>query len=208
LILYVARHGETEWNREGRYQGRRESSLTQTGIAQARVLAQALAAHPIARVIASPLRRCVDTARRLAALRGLNVETDDRLIEIAHGDWEGRLRVEIEQNEAATMRRWRAQPELVHFKGGESLDEVRSRWRSFIESLGGGAELAVVTHDVLVRLAILDATRRPLSELWKPRVVNGGYAVLSLTSGVPILLEECVDRHLQGLLVDTRGQAL
>jgi phosphoserine phosphatase len=207
LILYVARHGETDWNREGRYQGRRESTLTETGRAQARALAQTLASHPIDRVIASPLRRCVETAVPLAELLRVEVETDDRLVEIAHGDWEGRLRAEIEQIDAEMMRQWRAQPELVQFRGGESLADVESRWQSFSQSLRDGGQLAVVTHDVMVRLAILDATRRRLSALWRPRVINGGYAVLSL-GGLPILLEECVDTHLQGLLVDSRTQAL
>jgi broad specificity phosphatase PhoE len=208
LILYVARHGETDWNREGRYQGRRESSLTQTGVAQAHALADALAMHAIGRVISSPLRRCVETALPIAELRRLDVEQDDRLVEIAHGDWEGRLRSEIEQNDAATMQRWRAHPELVQFRSGESLADVYQRWRGFTASLHGDADVAIITHDVLVRLAILDAAKRPLSELWIPRVVNGGYAVLGLENGGTALLDECVDAHLQGLLVDTGAQAL
>ena len=102
-MIYVARHGETDWNREGRYQGQRESQLTETGIAQADALADALSRKGVTRVIASPLARCVETARPLAQRLGIAVETDRDLIEIAHGTWEGRLRSAIERDEPAQM---------------------------------------------------------------------------------------------------------
>ncbi|HKE36237.1 MAG TPA: histidine phosphatase family protein, partial [Candidatus Baltobacteraceae bacterium] len=94
MRLYVARHGETDWNYEGRYQGQRESTLTELGRRQAEALAGALADSGARRILSSPLRRCVDTARPLAERLGISVETDDRLLEIAHGNWEGRLRAE------------------------------------------------------------------------------------------------------------------
>ena len=65
-----------------------------------------------------------------------------------------------------------------------------------------------MTHDVLVRLAILDASNNDLSRLWEPRVVNGGYARLELREGNLQVVDECVDAHLQGILVDTARQAL
>lgn len=209
MILYVVRHGETDWNREGRYQGQRESHLTATGRAQAQALADALAGASISRVITSPLARCVDTAAPLAARLGVNVEVDSRLIEIAHGTWEGRLRAEIERDDPQRMRAWRESPERVQFDGGESLEDVVARWRAFAAELDGENNIAVVTHDVLVRLALLDAARRSLSELWKPRVVNGGYARLAVEKNHKLrVLDECIDDHLGALLVDTAGQAL
>jgi len=206
-MIYVARHGETDWNREGRYQGRRESSLTETGMAQARALAVALAEHPVTRVIASPLARCVETARPLAQRLGLEVEIDGDLIEIAHGTWEGRLRGSIEREEPAEMRTWREHPDRIHFSGGESLSQVNDRWLAFAERLGDADDVAIVTHDVVVRVAILDGTGAPLAELWKPRVVNGAYAVFR-GHGSWELLDVCIDAHLGALTVDTASQAL
>ena len=126
-MIYVARHGETDWNREGRYQGQRESQLTGTGIAQARALAGALAQRGITRVITSPLARCVETAGPLAQRLGIPFETDPDLIEIAHGTWEGRLRASIEREDPQAMRTWREHPEQVQFEGGESLAQVDAR---------------------------------------------------------------------------------
>ncbi len=206
-MIYVARHGETDWNREGRYQGQRESRLTETGAAQARALAGALAKERIARVIASPLERCVASAQPLALALGVTLETDRDLIEIAHGNWEGRLRAEIERSDAQTMRMWREHPQLVQFEQGESLADVEHRWRRFVHRLGDSDGVAIVTHDVIVRLAILAATQRPLATLWKPRVLNGGYARFR-GGGSWELLDACVDAHLAGLTVDTTAQAL
>ena len=206
MILYIARHGETSWNREGRYQGQLESELTALGEEQARALGTALGSRTLDAVYASPLTRCLATANAL----GRPVIADARLIEIAHGTWEGRLRDEIERSDAPRFHAWRTQPQSVSFDGGESLHQVLLRWRSFLSSLAAtpAGAIAIVTHDVIVRLAILDASERGAAQLWEPRVVNGGYAVLEKTDTGWRVREECVDTHLCGLLVDTAQQAL
>jgi len=208
VILYVARHGETTWNREGRYQGQRESELTPTGGEQAQALARALSERPLAGIFSSPLARCRDTAQALADAVGIPLRRDARLIEIAHGSWEGRLREAIEREDPALFERWRTQPDRVSFPGGECLADVSARWQAFTASLHGDGEMAIVTHDVLVRLAILAASGRGLERFWEPRVVNGGFARLELRGGRWLLLDECIDAHLAGILVDTSHQAL
>jgi phosphoserine phosphatase len=208
-IAYVARHGETDWNREGRYQGQLESTLTQLGRSQAAALASALAGSGAQRVISSPLARCVQTASPVAAALGVDVETDARLLEIAHGTWEGRLRAEIERADAGRMRAWLHEPASVRFEGGESLDDVAARWLGFTSSLRGKTEhVVIVTHDVLVRIAVLLASGRPLTSLWEPRVQNGGYASLSVGLQRWELIDECHDEHLEGIRADTARQAL
>jgi phosphoserine phosphatase len=206
-VIYIVRHGETDWNREGRYQGQRESQLTEKGHAQARALAAALAQERITRVIASPLARCTESARPLAAARGVAIETDPDLIEIAHGTWEGCLRGEIERKDPHTMQLWREHPHLVQFEGGESLRDVEHRVCGFVERLGNADNVAIVTHDVIVRLAILRATQRPLAQLWDTPVRNGAYARFR-GGGSWELLDACVDAHLGDLIVDTATQAL
>jgi len=207
-MIYVARHGETDWNRTGRYQGQRdESRLTETGHAQAAALASALAPAGVTRVIASPLTRCLESAAPLAARLRVDVEVDRDLIEIAHGTWEGRVRADIEREEPAAMRVWREQPQRARFVGGESLDDVAARWRRFAQGLGAADGVAIVTHDVIVRLAIVDATGEPLAHLWEPRVVNGGYACFR-GGGSWELVAACVDAHLGEHAVDIASQAL
>jgi broad specificity phosphatase PhoE len=208
-FVYVARHGETDWNAEGRYQGQLESQLTALGRRQAVALAQALSTSGVKRVVASPLARCVETARPLAAALGIDVETDPLLLEIGHGTWEGRLRRDLEREDPARMAAWTRNPAGVRFEGGESLADVAARWRTFTESsLGKNEDAVVVTHDVLVRIAVLLATGRDLDRLWEPRVQNGGYARFDVTPAGWRLLDECRDGHLTGMLADTSRQAL
>ena len=207
-LLYVARHGETQWNRAGRYQGRLESSLTSRGQAQAAALAEALAARGLARVVASPLGRCTQTAQPLARALNLPLETDDRLIEIGHGPWEGRLRAEIEADDAELFARWKNLPQTVAFPGGESLDDVLRRWRAFAGGLDGKNDVAIVTHDAIVRLAVLDASGRGPAEFWAPNVGNGAYAVLEFDGASRRVVEGCVNDHLGSFAVDTSLQAL
>jgi phosphoserine phosphatase len=210
--LHVVRHGETEWNLAGRYQGRLESRLTRLGLQQAQALAQAFSSSGVARVFSSPLQRCTQTADAIAAALGLDVTIDERLVEIAHGTWEGRLRDEIERDDSQGMNAWRTAPQTVAFEGGESLADVEARWEEFVDSLSEHGDAVVVTHDVVVRLAILSATKRPHKNLWTARVCNGGYAVLQLEGSGEArhvrLLDECRDAHLGTLFVDPNAQAL
>jgi probable phosphoglycerate mutase len=205
--IWIARHGETDWNRDGRYQGQLESALTDRGRAQAASLAAALRNSGARRVISSPLSRCVQTAQPVADALGVPIETDPLLLEIAHGTWEGRLREEVEREDPQQFAAWRNAPESVHFAGGERLDDVAQRWNAFSSTLSETPTI-VVTHDVLVRLAILIAQRRPLSELWSPRVVNGGFATCEIAGNEWKLIDECSDAHLGALLADTSAQAL
>ncbi len=109
MKLYIARHAETTWNLAGRYQGRRESALSARGIQQGFALAEAFAhADPApVRIIASPMQRTRATATFVAERLNVPLETDDALIEIAHGTWEGRLRDEIAANDPARYTTWR-----------------------------------------------------------------------------------------------------
>jgi|HubBroStandDraft_2_1064218.scaffolds.fasta_scaffold04494_4 probable phosphoglycerate mutase len=206
--VYVVRHGESEANREGRYQGRQDSPLSALGHQQAAALAGTLSASRVACVISSPLRRCVETALPVAARLGVPLECDDRVIEIAHGTWEGRLRAEVEREDAARMHAWRTVPQHVRFDGGESLADVDARWRSFAASHLTDADAIVVTHDILVRLAILAATNRTLAQLWEPKAENAAYAIFEINDARWQLVSECCATHLTGLRADISRQAL
>jgi broad specificity phosphatase PhoE len=206
--VYLARHGETTWNLAGRYQGRRESELTSLGLAQAAALAAAMRAAHVGRVVASPMLRTTATARPVADALGLALETDDRLIEIAHGTWEGRLRDEIAANDPARYHAWRHDPANAVFIGGETVAQVRERWRAFARSFASDVPTLVVTHDAVVRVALLDALGRELNAFWDVEVENGAYALFEVEDGRWTLLEECVRAHLGELRAQAESQAL
>lgn len=208
MKVYVARHGETTWNVEGRYQGRLESPLSELGGRQSEALANAMSPLGLGRVVSSPLGRCVATAEPAAARARLPVERDPRLIEIAHGSWEGRLRDELAANDPQRYHAWRNDPAHVAFEDGETLAQVRDRWRAFAASFQPEAPALVVTHDAVVRVALTDARGEGLEAFWNARVENGAYAIFEVDGGTWTLLEACVTAHLEGLRADTARQAL
>ena len=94
--ILLARHGETDWNREGRFQGWADPPLNATGCAQAVELSVELMAEDLAAVYSSPLRRAYETAEVVAASRGLEPVTVDALREVDVGSWSGLTRAEID----------------------------------------------------------------------------------------------------------------
>ena len=210
MKLYIARHAETTWNLAGRYQGRRESALSARGVQQGMALAAALAAAtpPPTRIITSPMQRTRATAAFAAERLNVPLENDDALIEIAHGTWEGRLRDEIAANDAARYSTWRERPAEVAFEEGESLRDVAARWKRFRAFLRLDAPTLLVTHDAIVRAALLDIAARPLSDFWSVRVENAAYAVVEGEGETWTLLEESVNAHLTGTRAATESQAL
>jgi phosphoserine phosphatase len=210
MKLYIARHAETTWNLAGRYQGRRESALSARGIQQGFALADAFAraVPPPARIIASPMQRTRATATFVAERLNVPLEFDDALIEIAHGTWEGRLRDEIAANDPARYTTWRERPADVAFEEGESLRDVSERWRRFRAILHIDRPTLLVTHDAIVRVALLDIAQRPLTDFWSTRVENAGYAVVEVEGNAWTLVEESVSVHLAEQRASTESQAL
>jgi probable phosphoglycerate mutase len=169
-------------------------------------------------VIASPLLRCTATAKVAADRLNLRLERDDRLIEIAHGTWEGRLRDEIAANDPQRYHEWRHEPSRVAFEDGETIARVMSRWRDFAASLAHSGREAqpsqhdvpvlVVTHDAVVRVAIVDALGADIAAFWQPRVENGAYATFDVIDDRWMLVEECNAVHLGALRAPIDTQAL
>lgn len=127
MRIILVRHGETTWNIEGRYQGQEDTPLSERGLRQGHLLAEGLHHIPIDVCISSPLQRSYQTCKFCADLHKLPVATDERLLEINHGSWEGVLAPEIAKQFPQEFALWHTQPHLVQMPdGGESLEDVRS----------------------------------------------------------------------------------
>lgn len=171
MKILLARHGETPWNAEGRYQGQVDIPLSETGIAQAKALGERLAPLRIARAVASPLARATLTAQlALGPARASMLQFDPGLLEIAHGEWEGLLASEIAQRDPERLQAWREAPESVLMPGGESLQMVLDRaWPALAracEGLGADDILLVVAHDAVNRVLLARILGLPLARLW------------------------------------------
>lgn len=174
MKILLARHGETRWNAEGRYQGQMDIPLSETGEAQARLLGERLRELPITRAVASPLSRAALTARlAMEEHRATPLGFDIELQEIAHGEWEGLLASEIRERDPELLRAWREAPESVQMPGGESLQQVLDRaWPALARACAGlGADdtLLVVAHDAVNRVLLCRILGLPLHRLWSFR---------------------------------------
>lgn len=131
MKIILARHGETPWNAAGRYQGQIDIPLSETGEAQAAKLGERLRDVPITRAVSSQLARARATAEAaLGESRKAILQIDQRLQEIAHGDWEGLLAQEIAERDPLTFQAWRDAPQTVQMPNGENLQQVLDRaWK-------------------------------------------------------------------------------
>lgn len=171
MRILLARHGETPWNAEGRYQGQEDIPLSPVGEAQARSLGERLADVPITRAVASPLSRARHTAElALGDARAHLLTLDPALMEIAHGTWEGLLASEIRERDGERLQAWRDAPHEVLMPQGESLQHVFDRaWPALAracEGLGADDTLLVVAHDAVNRVLLCHVLGIPFARLW------------------------------------------
>jgi len=173
--ILLARHGETDWNREGRFQGHADPPLNATGRAQAAELAAELKAVGLAAVYSSPLRRALETAQAVAAEHGLDPVAVDALREVDVGSWQGLTRVEIETQFPEQFARW-----LDYDQGwedGESYEEMGRRAVAALLELAlahEGERVLAVTHGGPIRaaFAFADGSSHADARRLGPRIGN------------------------------------
>jgi broad specificity phosphatase PhoE len=142
--IYLARHGETSLNAAGLLRGRLDPPLTKNGNAQAQALADDLKGTQLGLIVASPLRRAIETAGVVAQKVGLTVEIDERFNDRDYGTSAGKSLVEVEE-------RWGS---IDNAPGVESPSDLLSRalcaFHDFAHRLGDHSGL-IVSHDVINR---------------------------------------------------------
>lgn len=186
MNILLARHGETGWNRDGRYQGHTDIPLSFAGEAQVRALGARIADLVIHRAVASPLGRARRTAELvLGPQRATKVSFDDGFKEISHGDWEGLLVTEIEQAYPELLAKWKDAPtaDLPAGPNAESLQQVLDRaWPALgraVEGLSADETVLIVAHDAVNRVLLCKVLGLPLTRVWAFRQAPATLNVLS-----------------------------
>lgn len=179
--LYLIRHGETDWNRAGLYQGTTDTPLNAAGRAQAEALAQRLAGVRLDAAYTSPLRRARDTAAAVLRGRAAPLHEMPELRELCYGLWQGRGSAPAGRCSPGLEWRWRWDPWSVRFPGGETLDEVRDRARVAVETMlraHPGGSVLVSGHGHLNRVLLTHALGWPRARFWEIDQPNGCCEVL------------------------------
>ena len=162
--IVLVRHGETDWNREHRFQGQSDVPLNETGREQARLLAGSLDGERFTAVYTSPLLRARETADIVAGPRGLRVEPDDSLLEIDVGSWSGLTVAEVEERFAEGYRLWREW--RTGWEDGETYDELGARVVAGLQRMASrhaGETVLAVTHGGPIRSALAAAQGIPFT---------------------------------------------
>ena len=158
--IVLVRHGETDWNRDNRFQGRADPPLNDTGREQARVLAAELGTESFAAAYTSPLLRAAETAAILAGALRIDVVPDGSLMEVDVGSWSGLTRTEVEGRFPEGFARWL---EYGHgWDDGETYDELGARVVSGLVDIAArhpGDAVLAVTHGGPIRSALAAAER-------------------------------------------------
>lgn len=215
MHILLVRHGETAWNREGRYQGRTDIPLSPDGERQVRALGQRLASVPIAAAIASPLSRAKTTAEAALAGRTLALELDAGLLEISHGQWEGKLASDVERDHAEMFGVWRTSPgrDAPAGPGAETLGDVDARAWPVLAKLcarlpADGVGL-IAAHDAVNRVLLCRVLGLPFERIWSFRQSPATLNVLagpSLDRLVVLRLND--SEHVAPLLQEAQHRAL
>lgn len=174
MRLYLIRHGETDWNKELKMQGRADIPLNEYGRSLAVQTAQALSDVCFDRVYTSPLVRAKETAEIIKANRSIPLVEDERIIEIGFGEYEGEGLYE-------DPKHTKLNPAFVHFfsapalyqadKGSETFREVVERTNAFLTELKSNEDLRnqtilVSTHGAALCAMLLNLKKRPLEQFW------------------------------------------
>lgn len=185
MNILLVRHGETTWNREGRYQGRTDIPLSDTGQQQVRALGERLKNVPIKIAYASPLSRAKSTAEAILAGRDTPLWLEAGLLEISHGEWEGKLASDVEISHAEMFGVWRSRPGRTSpaGPGAETLGDVETRaWAvldKICEGLGPDDTALVAAHDAVNRVILCRVLGLPLERIWSFRQAPASLNVLS-----------------------------
>jgi broad specificity phosphatase PhoE len=152
-VVYLARHGESDWNAANRFQGHSDRPLTELGRRQAELLAEDLAgAAALSAIYSSPLRRALETAAIVGARLGLVPVELDELREVDVGSWAGLSRTEVEQRYPEAFRRWLDGGE--GWEDGESYTAMAARVLETVRAIARAHpddELLVVSHGGPIR---------------------------------------------------------
>ena len=215
--LLLVRHGETNWNRDGRFQGQIDIPLNENGHAQAAQAAEFLKDVKIDAAVTSSMKRPKETAEGILKYHpDVTLSTTEDLWEISHGEWEGKLESEIESGYPGMLAQWQSKPETVQMPAGENLEDVWNRakkgWGDIVAAYSSATEqktVMVVAHDAINKAILCQVFGLEPKNFWQFKQGNGAVSVIdyqggpdNVSAGQPVLSAANITTHLSGSIFD------
>lgn len=199
MYMYVIRHGETEWNRLLKLQGRTDIPLNDNGINMAHKASEGLKNVNFTRIITSPLSRAVETANIIKRDRDIPVIIDDRIIEIGFGANEGCEYDKNKPDQYPELARFFREPDVyVPARGGETIEQLKNRTAEFLKDImkryGSTDEVILLSvHGAVIRGIMSYIKGTALKDFWRGGVQsNCGVTLLEVSSNSINILSENV----------------
>jgi broad specificity phosphatase PhoE len=180
--IYLARHGESDWNAANRFQGHSDRPLTDLGREQAQALGELVAAENVEAVYSSPLKRALETALIVAARSGLEVVEDEDLREVDTGSWSGLSRAEVQERFPKGFDRWTSGG--AGWEDGESYEEMAERVLAAVNRIAAahpGGRVLIVSHGGPIRAIQGAANGMDIEEYRRLRPVEPNARLTAVT---------------------------
>ncbi len=214
--IILVRHGETDWNKEGRFQGQIDIPLNETGKNQAQKASDFLKSTKFTKAFSSSMSRPLETAKIiLGENNNLKISSIDELSEINHGLWEGKLEKEIKTIWPEILNKWHEEPENVIMPEGETIKDVSERslnaWHSICKNQKRNDVTLVVAHDAVNKTLICNILGLSCSKIWTIKQGNGGITVIDIFDDPEkdiVLSALNITTHLGNILDSTASGAL
>ena len=214
--IILVRHGETDWNKEGRFQGQIDIPLNEVGKNQAQKASNYLKSIDFNKAYSSSMSRPFETAKIILGKKStLNILKIDELSEISHGLWEGKLEKEIKTTWPEMLNKWHQEPENVIMPEGESIEDVSKRslnaWQNICKNQNKNDITLVVAHDAVNKTLICNILGLSYSQIWTIKQGNGGITVIDIFDDPDkdnVLSALNITTHLGNILDSTASGAL
>jgi phosphoserine phosphatase len=214
--MLLARHGESVWNAEKRFQGHTDIELSARGRAQAEALGRALRGYRVTAAYVSPFHRARETAEIALRESGVPLTVIEELRELSLGAWEGCTVEEIRAQEGDPYRAWLRAPHDCPPPGGEPLPVVSDRVRAAVERIaaehGRGDDVLLVSHGGVISVYACHLLGCSFNQLWQLRVDNASLTVVRPPRIVSLndtahLAGDLAPTHLQRGAIAARSEA-
>ncbi len=193
-MVYLIRHGLTQWNTGGFFRGTHDVPLSEEGLRQAHLLGKYLAGESKkqnrAIIYTSPLSRARETASIIAGYTGNRVVSDDRLMDVDFGNWQGKDAFQVEEMYPELYRIYKNNPEKTAFPGGETLQECFQRCTQGLFDLAPKNDTKtamLVSHRVVLKLLLIGVLDLSLSAFWKIQLDTCSISTIGTGNGTFII---------------------
>jgi len=212
IKLFLIRHGQTLWNKEGRYQGDMDIGLTRVGFKQAKLAAKYLSKVDFSNIYSSTLRRAIDTANIINKTRNLKIIARENLKEINFGKWEGMKFAQINMMFHDDYQNWLKDPYNNCPTGGESFKQVKERAAAEIDNIVNenedGSSVAVVTHGGVILSLLVHWLQIPICR-WKSIIQRqGAINIVVIDKGFPYISAINYTGHIKPVYDDSEDKVI